>query len=103
LELLPVIEKLITVKYLQKGKLIPKVFKTYFTNHGPIMAERDGKWISLKSKNRNMDGLVQSWVRTKAKGFDVLLMVGCKIVILLHTQLLAQKVQRGKLFALHGA
>jgi hypothetical protein len=34
------------------------------------MAERDGKWISLKSKNRNMDGLVQSWVRTKAKGFD---------------------------------
>jgi hypothetical protein len=28
-------------------------------------------------------------------------MVGCKIVILLHTQLLAQKVQRGKLFALH--
>jgi acyl-homoserine lactone acylase PvdQ len=33
------------------------------------MAERDGKWISLKSKNRNMDGL-QSWVRTKAKGFD---------------------------------
>jgi hypothetical protein len=23
------------------------------------MAERDGKWISLKSKNRNMDGLVQ--------------------------------------------
>jgi hypothetical protein len=25
-------------------------------------------------------------------------MVGCKIVILLHTQLLAQKVQRGKLF-----
>jgi hypothetical protein len=47
-----------------------KIFKTYFTNHGPIMAERDGKWISLKSKNRNMDGLVQSWVRTKAKGFD---------------------------------
>jgi acyl-homoserine lactone acylase PvdQ len=43
IQLLPVIEKLITVKYLQKGKLIPKVFKTYFTNHGPIMAERDGK------------------------------------------------------------
>jgi hypothetical protein len=55
-----------------KGKLIPKVFKTYFTNHGPIMAERDGKWISLKSKNRNMDGLVQSWVRTKAKGLMII-------------------------------
>jgi len=69
-KLLPVIEKIITVKYLHKGKLIAKEFKTYFTNHGPIMAERDGKWISLKSKNRNMDGLIQSWVRTKSKGFD---------------------------------
>jgi acyl-homoserine lactone acylase PvdQ len=36
------------------------------------MAERDGKWISLKSKNRNMDGLVQSWVRTKAKGLMII-------------------------------
>ncbi|WP_016988447.1 penicillin acylase family protein [Flavobacterium sp. ACAM 123] len=69
-KLVPVIEKRITVKYLQKGKLIPKEFKTYFTNHGPIMAERDGRWVSLKSKNRNMDGLVQSWVRTKSKGLD---------------------------------
>jgi acyl-homoserine lactone acylase PvdQ len=33
------------------------------------MAERDGK--CLKSKNRNMDGLVQSWVRTKAKGLMI--------------------------------
>ena len=69
-KLVPVIEKTITIKYLQKGKLIPKEFKTYFTNHGPIMAERDGKWISLKSSNRSMNSLVQSWVRTKSKGFD---------------------------------
>ncbi|WP_339920449.1 penicillin acylase family protein [uncultured Flavobacterium sp.] len=69
-KLVPVIEKTITIKYLQKGKLIAKEFKTYFTNHGPIMAERDGKWISLKSSNRNMNSLVQSWVRTKSKGFD---------------------------------
>jgi hypothetical protein len=34
------------------------------------MAERDGKWISLKSSNRSMNSLVQSWVRTKSKGFD---------------------------------
>lgn len=69
-KLVPVIEKTITIKYLQKGKLIPKEFKTYFTNHGPIMAERDEKWISLKSSNRSMNSLVQSWVRTKSKGFD---------------------------------
>ena len=68
-KLLPVIEKKITIKYLENGKLIPKTFKTYFTNHGPIMAKRDGKWISLKSNNRSMKSLEQSWVRTKAKGF----------------------------------
>lgn len=69
-KLLPVIEKAITINYLENGKLIPKTFKTYFTNHGPIMAKRDEKWISLKSNNRSMQSLMQSWIRTKAKGFD---------------------------------
>ena len=69
-KLVPVIEKMITIKYLENGKLIPKIFKTYYTNHGPIMAKRDGKWISLKSNNRSMKSLEQSWVRTKSKGFE---------------------------------
>ena len=69
-KLLPMVEKTITINYLENGKLIPKKFQTYFTNHGPIMAKRDGKWISLKSNNRSMDGLVQSWLRTKSKSFD---------------------------------
>ena len=69
-KLVPVIEKKITINYLENGKLIPKIFKIYFTNNGPIMAKRDGKWISLKSNNRSMNSLVQSWVRTKSKGFD---------------------------------
>ena len=69
-KLLPLIEKKITIKYLENDKLIPKTFITYFTNKGPIMAKRDGKWISLKSKNRSMKSLEQSWVRTKSKNFD---------------------------------
>jgi acyl-homoserine lactone acylase PvdQ len=55
---------------LENGKLIPKTFNTYFTNKGPIMAKREGKWISLKSRNRSMESLEQSWVRTKSKNFD---------------------------------
>jgi acyl-homoserine-lactone acylase len=66
----PVIEKKITISFLENGKLIPKTFITYFTNNGPIMAKRDGKWISLKSRNRSMKSLEQSWVRTKSKNFD---------------------------------
>jgi len=69
-KLLPIIEKVITINYLENGKLVAKTFKTYFTNHGPIMAKRDEKWISLKSNNRSMNSLVQSWIRTKSKGFD---------------------------------
>lgn len=69
-KLIPITEKEITIKYLENGKLVPKTFKTYFTNNGPIMAKRDGKWISLKSNNRSMNSLIQSWVRTKSKDFD---------------------------------
>ncbi|KAF2516988.1 penicillin acylase family protein [Flavobacterium foetidum] len=69
-KLYPVKEKTIAIKYTENGKLISKEFKTFFTNKGPIMAERDGKWISLKSMNRSMTSLIQSWVRTKSKSFD---------------------------------
>lgn len=69
-KLLPILEKKITISYRENGKLIPKTFTTYFTNKGPIMAKRDGKWISLKSNNRSMKSLEQSWVRTKSKNFD---------------------------------
>lgn len=69
-KLLPVIEKEITLKYTENGKLIAQKIKTYFTNNGPIMAERDRKWISLKSNNRSMNSLIQSWLRTKANNFE---------------------------------
>jgi acyl-homoserine-lactone acylase len=69
-KLIPVIEKEITINYTENGKLIAKKFKTYFTNNGPIMAKRDGKWISLKSNNRSMTSLIQSWVRTKSASFE---------------------------------
>ena len=65
-KLLPIVQKKINIKYLGGTK----VFTTYFTNKGPIMAIRNGKWISLKSKNRNTASLVQSWVRTKSKSFE---------------------------------
>ena len=65
-KLLPVVQKKINIKYLGGTK----TFTTYFTNNGPVMAIRNGKWISLKSKNRNTASLVQSWVRTKSTSFE---------------------------------
>lgn len=66
----PITEKKITLKYRDGDLLKSRIFTAFFTHHGPIMAKRDGKWVSLRSFNRSMTSLVQSWKRTKAKGFE---------------------------------
>jgi acyl-homoserine-lactone acylase len=66
----PVKVKEISIKYIENGTMKYKTFKTFFTNHGPIMAIRNGNWISLKSHNRSITSFIQSWKRTKATGFD---------------------------------
>jgi len=67
---LPVTEKIIAIQYLADGKLLSKSFKTYYTHHGPVMAKRNGQWISVKANNRSIKSLIQSWQRTKSKGFE---------------------------------
>ncbi len=69
-QLKPIKEKKIELNYVENNVLKSKLITTYFTHHGPIMAKRDGKWVSLKSHNRSMNSLIQSWKRTKAKGFE---------------------------------
>ena len=66
----PIKEKKIQIKYLENGEIKSKIFEGYFTSHGPIMAKREGKWICLKSYNRAKNSLIQSWIRTKAKGLE---------------------------------
>lgn len=68
--LLPVIEKEIIIKYKEGDIIKNKNVLAYFTLHGPIMAKRDGKWISLTSYNRSAKSLVQSWVRIKSTGLE---------------------------------
>lgn len=65
----PVGIKKVEIRYKDGEAIKAKSFTTYFTNNGPVMAIRDGKWISLQSKNRNTQSLIQSWVRTKSKSF----------------------------------
>lgn len=47
-----------------------KTFQTYYTHHGPLMANRNGQWLSLKSDNRIAQGLMQCWLRNKANCFN---------------------------------
>lgn len=51
-----------------KGEMNPRNVNAYFTHRGAVMAARDGRWISVKSYNRSLKSLEQSWLRTKTKG-----------------------------------
>ncbi len=70
LKLKPVKLKKVLLRYVENNVMKTKSIITYATHHGPIMAKRDGKWVSLKSFNRSKKSLVESWVRTKSKGFE---------------------------------
>lgn len=63
---LPVKSKKITLYYIQDGQKLSKTFTTYYTHHGPVVAKRNGKWLSLKEYNRSLKALIQSWITTKA-------------------------------------
>ena len=67
---LPVKEKKILLKYKSDATIKTKTIIAYYTHHGPIMAKRNNQIISVKSNNRDMNGLMESWLRTKAKGLE---------------------------------
>ncbi len=69
-KLKPVTEKNIIIKFLTKSGHQEKTFKTLHTHHGPIMAKRDGHYLSVRHNNRDTKGFIQSWTRTKAKNFE---------------------------------
>lgn len=66
----PVQQQSIKLNYRKHDGLQTRAITTYFTHHGPVMAKRNGKWISVKANNRSLRGLIQSWQRTKATGFN---------------------------------
>ena len=57
------------LNYKKENALVSFPVTAYFTHHGPVMGMRNSKWLSLKERNRSLDALQQSWLRTKAKSF----------------------------------
>ena len=51
-----------------KGENVPRMVRAFYTHRGAVMAARDGHWISVRSYNRSLKSLEQSWLRTKTKG-----------------------------------
>ena len=66
----PVTQKRISIKAKKGTGIETTDINALFTHHGPIMAKRNGSWISVKADNRITNGLIQCWQRTKAKSFE---------------------------------
>lgn len=69
-KLKPVKEEKMIFKYKTETGLQLKTITAYFTHHGPVMANRNNKWIAVRSYNRSLNGLMQCWMRNKAKGLE---------------------------------
>ncbi len=63
----PLGKKEFVINYREGTKMRARKFITWWSHHGPVMAERNGKWLALKANNRMMEGLIQSFLRTKAR------------------------------------
>src|SRR5215204_5060559 len=66
----PVVQKRILLNAKKNSGVETTNINALFTDHGSIMAKRNGQWISVKADNRIMNGLIQCWQRTKAKSFE---------------------------------
>ncbi|MFM7272271.1 MAG: penicillin acylase family protein, partial [Gemmatimonadota bacterium] len=72
--------KTITVPYSTAGGMASKVFTVYYSHHGPVVREADGKWIAVRLMNSPLDALTQSYARTRARN-----MKEFKEILALHT------------------
>ena len=60
----------VRLPYKSGNGMAYKEFTMYFTQHGPIAGETAGKWIAIDMMNAPLNALSQSYLRTKATGYD---------------------------------
>ncbi len=67
--LLPVRTGKVTLAYLKDGQLRRRKFTTYYTPHGPVVAQQGEKWVAVKTMDAPLQALEQSYLRTKATDY----------------------------------
>lgn len=66
----PVLQKQVLLAYNKNNSISTKKITQYYTTQGPFVGSRKGRWLKLKENSRSLNGLIQSWQRTKAKNID---------------------------------
>jgi acyl-homoserine-lactone acylase len=59
----------ITVPYKTDHGMAEKKFTVYRNQHGPVVRESNGKWVSFRIMQEPLKALTQSYIRTKAKDY----------------------------------
>lgn len=63
----PFMEKPITLNYKERNGLMEKEITAYYSHHGPVIREENGKWIAISLMVEREKALTQSYRRTKTK------------------------------------
>jgi acyl-homoserine lactone acylase PvdQ len=63
------ITKPITISYKTASGTADRNFTAYYTDHGPVTHEENGKWVTIKLMNIPIPALQQSYLRTKARSY----------------------------------
>ncbi len=67
---LPLKTRTISVPYKTAAGTETRTFTVYYSNHGPIVREAAGKWISVRLMQEPLKALEQSFLRTKATSYN---------------------------------
>ncbi|HWG37144.1 MAG TPA: penicillin acylase family protein [Terriglobales bacterium] len=66
---LPVKQAVIEVPYKDGDRMATRSFTAYWTQHGPVIGEVNGKWETISLMQRPMRALEQDFERTKAHNY----------------------------------
>ncbi len=64
---IPLEEKSITLKYRNEEKMQDRNITAFYSHHGPVIREEDGKWIAISLMVEREKALTQSFKRTKTR------------------------------------
>jgi acyl-homoserine-lactone acylase len=59
----------VTLPYKTAAGIASKTVTAYFTHHGPVVRQADGKWVSVRLMEEPLKALTQSYTRTKATSY----------------------------------
>jgi acyl-homoserine-lactone acylase len=65
----PFVVKKITVPYKTANGMAKKEFTVYYSQHGPVTRELNGKWVAMRIMQEPLKALTQSYTRTKSTDY----------------------------------